>query len=262
LVTTPEEVTKNYIQIINQLEEMINLYQDKYFDLRETGLFNWNDVRLSFYQYTIQHIDALIHLLMYNTWISSNINFLMNNFYLKYNVRNRFNEHLKKVIPFYRNRENINQFIANQYSFSVYSTFEFVIRCISMKIYEQSYIHCSRKLIDLVTRIMKKSKNYEMYREDTKSRLENYNRIRNAVHNNGVFYPTDLTQKDKKFAFEFSRGEIVYFEYGKPISSSFAWKIHLKMTEDLFYLYDQILSVPEIRNYPFIADPSDEKVIG
>lgn len=259
-MSSPNEVTEYYITIIQQLEELINVHQDKLFELHEDKVFHdENDVRLSYYHYSIQHIDATIHLLMYNTSLSLDINQLIP-YYNGYKIKNRFNNHEKKIIPFSSNRQNMYQFIANHYSFSIYSNFEYIIRCISMKIYEHFYHNCSNKVIDLVTKIMSKSIDEDDFNKNTRYRLINYNRIRNAVHNNGVFYPTDVNQKDKKISFEFVKGDPVYFIYGKPISGSNPWTTHLKMTEDLFSLYDQIISIPNIRSYPYIPDPSIQKL--
>lgn len=96
--------TQRYGKLIQQLEALLTKFENKLYALKQSDQFkNPNDVRLSYYYYSIQHIDACIHLLMYNTSLSRDNNEL-SYFYEKYRIRDRNDYCEQSVIAFIQNR--------------------------------------------------------------------------------------------------------------------------------------------------------------
>lgn len=249
-------LTQRYEKLVQQLEALLTKFENKLHILKLSDQFkNPNDLRLSYYYYSIQHIDACIHLLMYNTSLSLDKNEL-GYFYEKYKIRDRNNYYERSVIAFIQNRQNILQYISNQYSFSIFSTFEYTIRCIIRERFEDDYFKMSGDIVSLLNYLMKKSDNYATFLKEHKEKFVHLNLIRNAVHNNGVYLPDKLEQRNKNKVFEFIQGNPVYFNYGEPIKGAEAWETHLLMTEELFFLFNEILKISEIRDFDHIRDPS------
>jgi hypothetical protein len=248
-------LTQRYEELIKQLESTLTKFENKLYTLKQSDQFkNPNDVRLSYYYYSIQHIDACIHLLMYNTSLSLDKNKL-SSFYEKYKIRDRNDYFEKSVIAFIQNRQNILQYITNQYSFSIFSTFEYAIRCILREKFEDDYYKMSGDIVGLLIYVMKKSDIYGIFVKEHKEKFIHLNLIRNAVHNNGVYLPDKKEQRNKNKVFEFIKGSPVYFNYGEPIKGAEAWEIHLLMTEELFFLFNEILKISEISDFDYIRDP-------
>lgn len=113
----------------------------------------------------------------------------------------------------------------------------------------------SGDIVSLLNYVMKKSDIYDIFVKEHKEKFIHLNLIRNAVHNNGVYLPDKLEQRNKNKVFEFIKGNPVYFNYGEPITGAEAWETHLLMTEELFFLFNEVLKISEIRDFDYIRDP-------
>jgi hypothetical protein len=242
-----------YPNVIKDLEDLCIQFENKLDIIEGSNRFRNDDVRLSFYYLTIQTIDAAIHLLIFNSKLEEDTaeNDLKRS-YMQFDIRVRSNKVGRRALPFEKICENHSQFIANSYLFSIYSTFEFCIRCVAKTINEEEYMR-RKNFISLLDYVMSYSGNFTNFKKLHQENFIHYNKLRNVIHNNGVFFPTNLKYKESQESFTFPSGDTLIFKYGWPILGGNLWKLYVSMTREMLYVFDDVINTPCL---DYVSDPS------
>ncbi len=214
-----------------------------------------NDVRLSFYYLSYQNIDAAIHLLIFNR---KNLNEEeLRQDYRVNNLKNRFaNLPFPPELRIRQMSNNFEQFIANQYSLSIFFLFEHSFRTIVRQIYPSDYTKMETSFIKMFEFFVNKFRNDSIYfAQLSSSFLDFFNAVRNSIHTNGLFLPYGKNIGYKR-TLEDLNGTQIEFEYGKVIPYNGVWNSHIQMTEKFFSIYNELIEIQKIKSEPFIEDPS------
>ncbi|MGD9533821.1 MAG: hypothetical protein AB7V56_08645 [Candidatus Nitrosocosmicus sp.] len=262
MTLSDKEAIEKYSRVIQGLQSKYSLFVDKLDELKSTEKYKSNksneDARLSFYLLTINYLDAAIHLLSFNTLHATRIEELPR-YYSHFNIKIPRSKIFDRMIPFRSIRVNNCQFIANQFSISVYSAFESSLRNIMRAVNCWFFVDNESNIICLLDRLMSESKNHKKYLEDYRGYFIAFNKIRNSIHNNGVHWIYSKNQKNEKNSklfVEILEGEHTVFELGQLIKGGDPWEVHTKMTEILLKIHNDMIEIPRVEKPLFIYDPS------
>lgn len=142
------------------IEQLNNLYLD--FEGKTMNIksrYRPKDVRLSYYYLSYQNIDATVNLLILNEENSKNEQNMMR-LYRSYSISKRFdNLTIPLELRLSQASKNIEQFIANQYSLSIFCIFEHCFRTIIRHIDLTEYKNLEKRFMDMFKHFVKEFKN-------------------------------------------------------------------------------------------------------
>jgi hypothetical protein len=231
-----------YLEFTKKVHRINNTYQS-------------NDIRLSYYYLTYQNIDATTHLLISSEENLENETRVSRN-YSKYGVRNRLDDFQNPEPKLIQIRNNLEQFIANQFSMSVFSLFEHSFRIIIKHCYPNDYSKMENAFMDMFKHFVREFGKYSQYFLHLDSSFfDFFNTVRNSIHTNGLFLPRNKNLGYSKI-YQDLDGNTILCEYGKIIPYQGVWNSHIRMTEKFFSIFNEMLDVPRIRREHFIEDPS------
>jgi hypothetical protein len=240
--STLKDLDKIYLDFVNKCGSVKSKYLE-------------NDVRLSYYYLSYQNIDAALHLLIFNREKLKEEQ--LRQIYRANNIKNRFDG--LQFPPELRIRQmstNFEQFVANQYSLSIFCLFEHCFRIMIRQIYPAEYRRMEKGFMDMFKFFVNKFRSNSVYFSQLNSSFfDFFNAVRNSIHTNGIFLPHGKNIGYKKIYHDLSGNQIT-FEYGKIIPYNGVWNSHIQMTEKFFLIYNELIEIQEIKSEPFIKDPS------
>lgn len=249
-----------YCDLIHNLEDQCICFEDKLDSLKKSEFDENrdNDVRLSFYYLSIQLIEAAIHLMILNNHASKDSD-TITSLYAEYGLRDRSLNSDKQVLPFEKIRVNNSQFITNQYFISIFSLFEHCLRIILKECAENLNPRDLSSIKKMVEYILKEYSDQNEYIKNFDSSIfYAMNDMRNAVHNNGLYFPQKKNSENENKIFHDSEAGVVFFRYKHVIHGTDPWKMNIFMIYELFRLFNAIIEVQVIKSNTYIEDPSAE----
>lgn len=246
----------NVVDIINELDKLRISFRYKCIELKNKLSYQDKDVRLSYYYLSYQNIDSAIDLLMFSDEALESPDKL-SSFYKTYDIESKLdNPDFDPNADYIQTRNNLLQFIANQYSFSIFSLFEHSFRTIIRHSYPSDYAKMEDSFFNMFSFFVKQFKNNSQYFANLDPPFIGFfNAIRNSIHNNGLFLPNNKKNGYTKTLKDLDGNQII-FEYGKLIPSQKVWRSHIQMTEKFSTIYSELIEIHKIKKEPFIEDPS------
>jgi hypothetical protein len=241
-----------YNVVIKELEALYFEFKNKFDRITESNRYHKDDVRLAYYILSFQDIDSAIHLLMFNTKLFSDQKSITP-FYSEFGTKNRFERLANQELI--NRRLNNYQFIANQYSISIFSKFEYCVRLVIRGYKKKDYIKYGQSITKLFYYCVCEFRNQSKFFKQLDPEIFEYiTTIRNTIHNNGVYMPLTKNEIDKT-VYDLDDKPFT-FQYGKLLVIDDPWTVHFKMTKKLLSIFDELIKVPEIDLIEYIYDLS------
>jgi hypothetical protein len=244
-------------QMNQTIEQLNNLYLD--FENKTINLksrYRSKDARLAYYYLSYQNIDATINLLILN---EENIKYdqRMTPLYNSFGIGRRFdNLTIPLELRLSQTRKNIEQFIANQYSLSIFCIFEHSFRTIIREIYPSEYKNLENRFINMFEHFVKEFRNQSPYFSTLKPSFFVFlNAVRNTIHTNGIYLPYGKNVGYTRILPDLN-GTPILFEYGKVIPYNGVWESHVQMGQLFFSIFNELIEIPSIQSRSYVEDPS------
>jgi hypothetical protein len=236
-------IGKQRLELIKDLDEILQSCSETVENLLEYQKLNQDDTRVSFFKHYINTLDSTILSLVFSHKYLGSEEW-WNDTQKEYSLSLR-------PIEFDREFDYYDQMIILYYFHFTFSSLESSIRLICKRYDPELYSTQKRSFSSLFTKLI-----INLDITDRKERIkfiDLISSIRNSIHNNGVYVPTNDNEKPKRIQWNKT---FFVFKPNRPIEFDI-WNHFISISKEILKIYTEIINSLEIKKIIYFSDPME-----